>query len=129
MTKVRSKQEASTNIGWRIRDRRKQMGLSQAALAERVDIAQQAVYKIEHGISTPGLRRLEAIAKALDLSLADLTNESKSAPTRTITVQSLVGIESEMLSAFRKLPSIRSKRALLQVARLMCSAQTEDESN
>jgi transcriptional regulator with XRE-family HTH domain len=114
-------QELSNKIGQRIRDRRKQMGLSQAALADQVDLAQQAVYKIEHGLSTPGIHRLAAIATALNLPLGELVDGNSKAKRLPIAASSLTTIEAELLSAFRLLPDIQGKRALLQVARRMCN--------
>jgi transcriptional regulator with XRE-family HTH domain len=118
--------ELSSLIGQRIRERRRQKGLSQSALAEQVDLAQQAIYKIESGLTTPGLHRLVAIAKALDMSVGDIVEGTNGKQPRSITVQSMTGIEAELIAAFRRFSDIQSKRALLQVARRMCVQSTKE---
>ena len=51
---------------------RKRRGLSQAALAKKVGIAQDFLSEIEAGLKTGDVRTLRKIADALDLSLDDL---------------------------------------------------------
>ena len=52
-----------------IRSKRKQMGLSQAELAERVHITQPYIYEIESGRKTPSVEILFAICEELDIKL------------------------------------------------------------
>jgi transcriptional regulator with XRE-family HTH domain len=123
-------QDLSIKIGQRIRDRRKQMGMSQAALADRVDLAQQAIYKIEHGYSTPGIHRLAALATALDLSLGELVDPAKTTrKSPVVAAESLAAIEIELIAVFRLLPDVQAKRVLLQVARRMCNTAPMGQSS
>ena len=48
------------------------MGLTQAELAEQLDMGGDSLSRIENGIVAPRFQRLEAIAKALDCAVADL---------------------------------------------------------
>lgn len=52
-----------------IRSKRKQLGLSQAELAERVHITQPYIYEIESGRKTPSVEILFAICEELDIKL------------------------------------------------------------
>ena len=59
-------------LGKNIKQRRKQIGLSQQALAEKLDISLNFVGKIEVAFSRPSLDTLIKIADGLDLSVSDL---------------------------------------------------------
>jgi transcriptional regulator with XRE-family HTH domain len=51
---------------------RKELGLTQAELAERCQTTQQQIAKIESGVSDPKLSSLQHIAKALRCEVRDL---------------------------------------------------------
>ena len=53
---------------------RKQMDLTQEALAERVNVARQTIVKWESGESTPDLEAAARLAEVLQVSLDDLVN-------------------------------------------------------
>lgn len=56
----------------KLRQARKRKGLSQAKLAELVGVSQGLIWKIEHGITTPGVAVLTRMAQVLELSLDEL---------------------------------------------------------
>ncbi len=56
---------------------RKQMNLTQEALAEKVDVARQTIVKWESGESAPDLKMAGRLAEALQVSLDDLVNASE----------------------------------------------------
>ena len=57
--------EARRRIGERIRQLRKQQGVSQVELAEKAGLSQPHIVRIEQGRYSVGLDTLQAIAKAL----------------------------------------------------------------
>jgi transcriptional regulator with XRE-family HTH domain len=59
-------------VGGNISHRRKEMGLSQAELAERLSMGDDSLSRIENGVVAPRFQRLEEIAKVLDCEVADL---------------------------------------------------------
>jgi SOS-response transcriptional repressor LexA len=61
---------AAETLGQRVRRRRKQLGLSQMALAERAGINQGYLSEIERGRRRPSRQVIEAVARALDLPSA-----------------------------------------------------------
>ncbi len=70
------KQSSITDrFGERIRSLRKERGLSQEALAELSGLDRTYVSGIERGIRNVALRNIEALAKALRVSLADLFDD------------------------------------------------------
>ena len=65
-------------VGTTIMSKRKRKGLSQAELAERLGIEQHSLSRIERGIFSPKLSRLQSIAHALDCSVAELFSNVES---------------------------------------------------
>jgi len=55
-----------------IRERRKELGLTQKELAERLHITDRAVSKWERGLSAPDIGVLESLAEALDVSVVEI---------------------------------------------------------
>ena len=62
-------------IGRRIRDRRKELHMTQRQLAERVFVTTQAVSQWETGATRPDVFNLRAIAAALDLPEMTLVSD------------------------------------------------------
>jgi len=69
------KQETSIKIGLKIRILREQKKLTQVELADYIQSDRQYLYKIEQGKVGLSLSKLIIIAKALDVSLAELLFE------------------------------------------------------
>jgi transcriptional regulator with XRE-family HTH domain len=66
------KKNLSKSVGALIAIRRKMLGLTQGELAERVDIEQESMSRIETGAITPSLGRLVSLADALDCPVETL---------------------------------------------------------
>ena len=87
----------SKEVGRRIRTFRQDAGLSQEALAELVGVSFQQVQKYESGHTTLNIIKLQHIAKALKVSVADFFDKSPSKGVR------LTGEEDQLLQSFRKI--------------------------
>ena len=61
------------NLSKNIKNRRKNLSLTQQDLADRLDMSLNFVGKIEVAFSKPSLDTLIEIAKALDTTVSDLT--------------------------------------------------------
>ena len=59
-------------VGKRIRDLRTKLGLTQAQLAEKIEIGDGAMSDIERGVFGPGMDSLPKIANALETSVSSL---------------------------------------------------------
>lgn len=66
------KKKLSKSVGALIAVRRKTLGLTQGELAERVNIEQESMSRIETGTITPSLGRLISLADALDCPVETL---------------------------------------------------------
>lgn len=84
---------ASKEIGKRIRERREQMGMTQAELGARIGKSGSSVRVYEHGNSQIWRHQdlLAAIAAALSLKLEDLTAGASDAPTPKRSLRPLRG--------------------------------------
>jgi len=108
-------------LGVRVRQRRKELGLSQSNLGKAVGITFQQVQKYEHGTNRISFSRLVEIAHALEFSVADLIGElEKKKPTGSFSRQMAQLAEpgaSELLIAYSSIASPKRRRALLSLAR------------
>jgi transcriptional regulator with XRE-family HTH domain len=68
-------------LGAKITRFREVRGMSLSALAEAAELAKSYLAKLEKGeVENPGLRTLSGIARALDVTVADLLAPAESAP-------------------------------------------------
>ena len=63
-----------TAFGLSVRKQREAHGLTQESLAEKADLDQTYISGIERGIRNPSVLSIAKIAKALGVSLSQLTN-------------------------------------------------------
>ncbi len=63
-------------VGNKLRDLRKQHGMTQMELAEKLDVSRQTISKWEQGIARPSAESLISIGKLFDISVDDLINEN-----------------------------------------------------
>ena len=64
--------EVQQLLGVRIRERRRQLGLTQAALATGSGLSRPSIANLEAGRQNLGLRQLLSLANALDVEVAAL---------------------------------------------------------
>jgi transcriptional regulator with XRE-family HTH domain len=64
--------ELQTIFGANVRNHRKAKGLTQEALAERVDVSMETIGKIERGVAAPTFATAEKLAAALEVQVLTL---------------------------------------------------------
>ena len=69
---ARKVQDLASVVGSNISRRRKELGMTQANLAEQLGMGPDSLSRIEKGIVAPRFQRLADTAKALDCAVADL---------------------------------------------------------
>ena len=68
-------------IGQRIAQKRKELGLSQEALGERLGVSRQAIYKWESDSALPEIEKLIALSRLFGISIGALLGvEEETAP-------------------------------------------------
>lgn len=73
-------------LGNYIAARRKELGMTQAKLAEKIHVTDKAVSRWERGVGLPDIDNLEALVKALDVSLVSLM-QGKACEENQISIQ------------------------------------------
>jgi transcriptional regulator with XRE-family HTH domain len=108
-------------IGARIRTRRRQLGLSQSDLAARLGVSFQQVQKYERGSNRVAASTLLAAAQALNVTIGWLVGEETSDREDDEDVFRALSRPGalELLEAFNRIPDLRTRQALLSLAREM----------
>ena len=83
-------------MGDRIREARKQQGLTQEQLAEKVDITLEYISQIERGLKTPSMQVFIKLVEVLDVSADYLLRDSVS--TGKLFGDNAIGRKIERLS-------------------------------
>lgn len=114
-------------LGSHIRQRRRELGLSQERLARQVGITFQQVQKYEHGTNRVSFSRLAEIAQVLRCGVMDLVgdlDQSKASPrfSRHVTRLNEPGA-TELLEAYSTIQSPKQRRAILNFVRQLAGVE------
>lgn len=97
-------------VGARIRTYRQKAGLSQEQLAESVGVSFQQVQKYESGFTTLNITKLQQIALALNVSVADFFDAAPSKSEVNLTAE-----ERELLQAYRQVKNGEMRCCILKL--------------
>ena len=115
-------------LGFRIRQRRRELRFSQDRLARRIGITFQQVQKYEHGTNRVSFSRLAEIAQALQCSLTDLIGDlaQHSPSSLTINRVAMMGQQgaAELLDAYSRIRSPSYRQAILNLAKEIAERAT-----
>jgi transcriptional regulator with XRE-family HTH domain len=114
-------------IGARMRTRRRQLGLSQSELAERLGVSFQQVQKYERGANRVAASTLVAASHALNTTVAWLVGEESSGREDDEDVFRALARPGalEILQAFNAVAEPSARMALLALVREMAAPSTE----
>jgi transcriptional regulator with XRE-family HTH domain len=107
----------SGEIGAAIRKRRKELGLSQEQLAEKVGVSYQQIQRYENGGSMLNVENIQRIAKALNVAVAALFETTQ---TQTVAEPPLTYASSDerlLLRHFRGLSTTSDKQLAIALIR------------
>jgi len=111
----------SGEIGAKIRKRRKELGLSQEQLAEKVGVSYQQVQRYENGNSTLNVENVQRIAHALGVSAIALLEAGNAQvmpePAASGAASFWSADEKAILRLFRQLPTPADKKLVINVIR------------
>lgn len=105
-----------TTIGSRVRARREQQGMTQAALAAHIGVTFQQVQKYERGVNRIAAARLSLIARALDVPAAALLGETPDAAAGPVAAMCAHPSGADLARAWLAL-SPQLQRAVLHLAK------------
>lgn len=108
-------------IGARMRLRRKSLGISQGALADRIGVSFQQVQKYERGANRVSGSTLVAVAAALDTTVGWLVGEEGAISDAADDIVQSLAISGavELLEAYAEIPKASARAALVALAREM----------
>ena len=99
-------------LGENIANRRRELGLTQMVLAERLDIGQDALSRMEKGMISPKIGRLRDVAAALECSVPSLFREQDSNMDKAFAMADLAEALAA-LSPKRRAIAIRAIREIV----------------
>jgi transcriptional regulator with XRE-family HTH domain len=87
----------AARVGTAIAEQRRARGLTQAKLAEMIDLEQEAISRWERGTRVPTLHRLQQLSDALDCSVDQLLQRGSKRPDDQMAMiaDALDGLDSE----------------------------------
>jgi transcriptional regulator with XRE-family HTH domain len=87
----------AARVGKAIADRRRANGLTQAQLAEMIDLEQEAISRWERGTRVPTIHRLQQLSDALDCSVDQLLQRGSKRPNDQIAniADALNGLDTD----------------------------------
>ncbi len=88
-------------LGSFIAQRRKELGLTQAGLADKLHITDKAISRWERGVGLPDIQLLEPLAQALDLNLIELVR-ARTAEKDMISIEEAEKAVSATIGLSRK---------------------------
>ena len=106
-------------IGLRISTIRKELGLTQKELAEKLHVSDKSVSKWETGTHFPDIAIMEDLAAALDISAAELLGLEHATPEKTIDAISQISLEEK--NEIKKEIRFRAKLTIVSVVILVFS--------
>jgi transcriptional regulator with XRE-family HTH domain len=116
-------------LGQHIRAMRRELNLSQQALAARVGLTFQQVQKYEKGVNRVSFSRLVAIARALECTVGDLIRGiEKGIPNNAATNSLMSNIRTsgaaDLLKAYTAIQTPQRRKALLDLARELATQES-----
>ena len=107
----------SPSLGERLRARRHYLGLTLADVAERAELSLPYISNLERDLGNPTIDSLQAIARALETTLTELTAES---PTDSPSAE----IDRALASAPKSLISFMRSSTFTQAVQRLAETQT-----
>ena len=96
------------HVGLRIRNRRKELGLSQTNLGEAIGVTFQQLQKYERGVNRIGASRLAAIAGALGVPIGYFfPDDSAEMPVKIDLAARIADIEQRLDAILKELRDLR----------------------
>ncbi len=117
--------KTSREIGEKIKKKRRELGISQEDLAERLGVTYQQIQRYENGTNRLNVENIQVIADILNVPLSYLFSsirEEKIVVSEDVTPYLPVD-ENRLLGYFRRVKSKNSKNLVLQVAKLATKAR------
>ncbi len=112
--------KTSREIGNKVKKKRREIGISQEELAEKLGVTYQQVQRYENGMNKLNVENIQVIANTLDVPVSFFfDNGRKEINVVSEEVMSYLPVdESRLLGYFRRARTSNLKSLVLQVAKL-----------
>ncbi len=118
-------------LGARIRMRRRELNISQDALAKQIGITFQQVNKYEHGANRVSFSRLVEITQALRCGVIDLIGDLDKSTDSSLFAHHIARLNepgaADLLEAYSAIKSPKHRRAILNLAKQLAGGKAQDE--
>ena len=111
--------KSSMEIGKRMKRRRKELGISQEKLAERLDVTYQQIQRYENGTNQLNTEKLQIIAAVLDIPVSYFFEDEKDRVAEP-PAQYVSEEEKILLKYFRRISKSGYKNLILTLLKLAC---------
>jgi transcriptional regulator with XRE-family HTH domain len=124
--------KADVFVGARVRFRRKELGLSQGKLAEKLGITFQQVQKYEKGVNRVGASRLADMARILSVPVSyffedtERSDGSEGSAASMSNVLTMAGA-ADLLRAYSRISNPALRKIVLSLARSLASEESVAE--
>ncbi len=109
--------KSAKSIGMKIRERRKELGMSQERLAEALNVSYQQVQRYENGANMLNTEKLQLVAKSLAVPVGFFFDEEAGMTAGEAVSPYLPADEVKILSLFRRMED-RYRKAILLLMEL-----------
>ncbi len=106
----RKSEKLNARLARNIVARRKELGLTQERLAEQLGVDTETISRFERGAAAPSLATLEALSIELEVTIADLLNETGPAPIA----------EAQLVTSLMRGLKAKEKGFLVDLIKLYC---------
>lgn len=107
----------SREIGIIIRNRRKELGLSQEQLSEKVGVSYQQIQRYENGGSMLNVENVQRVAKALAIPVTQFFEDSMCPSVDKDASAISTSDEKALLKHFKQIENNPDRQTVIQVAR------------
>lgn len=108
--------KSSQHIGEKIKERRRELGITQERLAEKLDVSYQQVQRYEKGSNTLNTEKLQILAKCLDVPIGFFFEEN-SCSIREKTAVYFPEDEGQLLTLFRRINE-EDRKSILHIMKI-----------
>ncbi len=105
-------------IGKAIKQRRRELGISQERLAEMLNVSYQQVQRYENGTNKLNVENIQVIAQLLRVPVMFFFSVDFAIRINELSFENLAPDEKKLLKHFRKISEQRGRSVVVSVARL-----------
>lgn len=116
--------KTSREIGGKVKKKRRELGISQEELAERLGVTYQQVQRYENGMNKLNVENIQVVADALNVPVSYFFGNGRKEMVSEELTPYLPVDESKLLAYFKRIKTKNLKSLMVQVAKLATRVKT-----